>query len=81
VTAPTDAQAPPRALAVRFEAGESCAATFDDRWFDGVVEGLARQTRRLGQLARRPQTGLLHQYYIQAVAVLAVGVLILVTVR
>jgi NADH-quinone oxidoreductase subunit L len=57
------------------------AARDDDRWFDGAVEGLARQTRRLGQLARRPQTGLLHQYYIQAVAVLAVGVLLLVTVR
>jgi NADH-quinone oxidoreductase subunit L len=53
----------------------------DDRWFDGTVEGLASQMRRLGQLARRPQTGQLHQYYIQAVGVLAVGVLLLVMVR
>jgi hypothetical protein len=56
-------------------------ATFDDRVFDGAVEGLAAQLRRLGQLARRFQTGQLYQYYIQAVAVLAVGVLLLVTVR
>lgn len=57
------------------------AARDDDRWFDGAVEGLAAQLRRLGRLARRPQTGQLHQYYIQAVAVLAIGVLLLVTVR
>lgn len=53
----------------------------DDRWFDGAVEGIAARLRRLGQLARRPQTGQLHQYYLQAVTVLAVGVLLLVTVR
>lgn len=53
----------------------------DDRWLDGAVEGLAAQLRSLGRLARRPQTGQLHQYYIQAVAVLALGVLLLVTVR
>ena len=39
------------------------------------------QVRRLGTLARRPQTGQLHQYYVQAVALLAVGVLLLVMVR
>lgn len=57
------------------------AGRSDDRGFDGAVEGLATQVRRLGRLARRPQTGQLHQYYIQAIAVLAVGVLLLVTVR
>lgn len=57
------------------------AARDDDRWIDGVVEGLAVYMRRLGEVARRPQTGQLHQYYLQAVAVLAVGVLLLVTVR
>lgn len=57
------------------------AARDDDRWIDGVVEGLARQIRWLGEVARRPQTGQLHHYYLQAVAVLAVGVLLLVTVR
>lgn len=57
------------------------AARADDRWFDGAVEAVASWMRGLGRLARQPQTGQLHQYYIQAVAVLAVGVLLLVTVR
>lgn len=50
----------------------------DDRWLDGAVEALAAGMRRLGQLARRPQTGQLHQYYLQAVVVLVVGVVVLV---
>ncbi|NYG55316.1 proton-conducting transporter membrane subunit [Nocardioides perillae] len=57
------------------------AARDDDRWLDGAVEGIAGWLRGLGRLARQPQTGQLHQYYIQAVAALAVGVLLLVTVR
>ncbi len=57
------------------------AARGDDRRVDGAVEGLAGLMGRLGRLARRPQTGLLHHYYIQAVAILAVGVLLLVTMR
>ena len=57
------------------------AARGDDRRLDGMVETVAGWTRALGALARRPQTGQLHQYYVQAVAVLAVGVLLLVTVR
>lgn len=57
------------------------SASGDDRWVDGAVEGVAAWLRGLGRLARRPQTGQLHQYYIQAVAVLAIGVLLLVTVR
>jgi len=57
------------------------AAATDDRWFDGSVERLAAQVRRLGRLARRPQTGQLYQYYLQAVVVLALGVVLLVTVR
>ncbi|TFC20076.1 NADH-quinone oxidoreductase subunit L [Cryobacterium algoritolerans] len=56
----------------------SRAARADDRGVDGAVEGLARQLRRLGTLARRPQTGQIHQYYAQiAIAVAAVFVLIL----
>ncbi|MFP5253523.1 MAG: proton-conducting transporter membrane subunit [Actinomycetes bacterium] len=57
------------------------AARGDDRRLDGAVEAVAGWFRGLGALARRPQTGQLHQYYVQAVAVLAVGVLLLVTVR
>ncbi len=57
------------------------AGRADDRWLDGTVEELASRVRRLGRLARRPQSGQLHHYYVQAVVVLAVGVLLLVTVR
>jgi NADH:ubiquinone oxidoreductase subunit 5 (subunit L)/multisubunit Na+/H+ antiporter MnhA subunit len=57
------------------------SARGDDRWLDGTVERVAAWIRGLGRLARRPQTGQLHQYYIQAVAVLAIGVLLLLTAR
>ena len=50
----------------------------DSRVVDGAVRGVARGVRRLGALARRPQTGQLQQYYLQAVAVLAVAVALLV---
>ena len=49
-------------------------ARLDDDVVVGAVEGLAGRVRRLGQLARAPQTGAVHQYFLQAVAVLAVGV-------
>jgi NADH-quinone oxidoreductase subunit L len=54
------------------------AGRADDRWLDGVVEALAAGMRRLGHLARRPQTGQLYQYYLQAVVVLVIGVVVLV---
>ncbi len=60
-------------------AGRSAAV--DGRWFDGAVEKVAASLRSLGHLARRPQTGQLHQYYIQAVALVALGVLLLIAVR
>ena len=56
-------------------------ARADDDGVDGAVRWSTRAFRRLGALARRPQTGQLHQYYLQAVVVLAAGVLLLVTVR
>ncbi|WP_338748304.1 NADH-quinone oxidoreductase subunit L [Janibacter alittae] len=62
------------ALAVR-------AGHVDTVRVDGIVERTARLIGRLGALARRPQTGQLHQYYLQAVVVLTVGVLVLVLVR
>ncbi|MCT2181001.1 hypothetical protein M3E18_10730, partial [Kocuria sp. p3-SID1433] len=49
-------------------------ARLDDAGLDGAVEGLAGRVRRAGRLARAPQTGAVHQYFLQAVAVLAVGV-------
>ncbi|MDX2377723.1 NADH-quinone oxidoreductase subunit L [Microbacterium sp. LRZ72] len=58
-------------------AGEA-AARADDRGVDGAVKALAAAVRRAGGAARRPQSGLLHQYYLQAVAVLmAVGAVLL----
>jgi NADH:ubiquinone oxidoreductase subunit 5 (subunit L)/multisubunit Na+/H+ antiporter MnhA subunit len=53
----------------------------DVRAVDGAVQGVAGGVRRLGALARRPQTGLLHQYYIQAVSAVAAAVVVLVVVR
>ncbi len=53
----------------------------DDAWVDGAVRGLAHGVRRAGALARRPQSGLLHQYYVQAVALVAAGIALVVVVR
>ncbi|AOS94405.1 proton-conducting transporter transmembrane domain-containing protein [Mycobacterium intracellulare] len=53
----------------------------DDRGVDAVVERVAARMRRLGELARKPQTGQLHQYYLAAVIMLMFGVLLLVAVR
>ncbi|XRQ03859.1 NADH-quinone oxidoreductase subunit L [Actinomadura welshii] len=39
---------------------------------DGLVAAAGRAARRLGALARRPQTGQLHTYYAQAAVILAV---------
>ncbi|MHA6804601.1 NADH-quinone oxidoreductase subunit 5 family protein [Salinifilum ghardaiensis] len=52
-----------------------------ERPIDGAVQVVARGSRQLGALARRPQTGQLHQYYAQTAVALAALVLILVLVR
>jgi hypothetical protein len=57
------------------------SASVDARAVDGAVEALARWVRRLGRLARRPQTGQLFHYYLQAAAVVAAGLVLLVTLR
>jgi len=57
------------------------AARADDSSLDGAVEWVATGMRRLGEVARRPQSGQLYQYYLQAVVVLATGVVLLVLVR
>ncbi|MFC4003693.1 proton-conducting transporter membrane subunit [Prauserella oleivorans] len=62
-------------------AGSSLARVIDARveWsLDGMVRAVAGGFRRLGQLARRPQTGQLHHYYAQAVVALAALVVLLV---
>ncbi|WP_338674306.1 proton-conducting transporter membrane subunit [Streptomyces sp. SCSIO 30461] len=53
----------------------------DDEGVDGVVRAIATGARNLGRWARRPQTGLLHQYYAQAAVGFAVLVLIILLVR
>jgi NADH-quinone oxidoreductase subunit L len=53
------------------------AAGLDVRGIHGAVLALAGRVRRAGVAARRPQTGLLHQYYVQAVALVAVGAALL----
>lgn len=50
-------------------------------WVDDAVDALAGAARRLGTLARRPQTGQLHQYYAQAVVALAVLAVVFALVR
>lgn len=57
------------------------SARVDTAVIDGAVESLASGVRRLGALARRPQTGQLHHYYIQAIGVLAAACLVVVLVR
>lgn len=52
------------------------ATAVDMSRVDGTVSALAAGTRRLGVLARRPQTGQLHQYYAQAAVVLVVLLLV-----
>ena len=65
-------------------ATESAARLADRRleWtVDAAVRAVVRGARRLGVLARRPQTGQLYQYYAQAVAVLAVLAILVLLVR
>ncbi|MFC4372393.1 proton-conducting transporter membrane subunit, partial [Citricoccus nitrophenolicus] len=52
------------------------ASRADDDGVDRGVAVIAGRVRRLGQLARVPQTGAVHQYFLQTVAVLAVGAVI-----
>ncbi len=57
------------------------AARADDADVDGLIRRIAAGARRLGQLARRPQTGQLHTYYAQAAVALAVLTLVFILVR
>ncbi|MFC8429619.1 NADH-quinone oxidoreductase subunit L [Streptomyces sp. NPDC057253] len=52
-----------------------------ERLVDGAVEAVAGGARVLGSLARRPQTGQVHQYLAQAVAAFTVLAVVLVLVR
>ena len=62
--------------------GAARLADLDLEWsLDGLVGGIAGATRRLGALARRPQTGQLHQYYAQAAALFALLALVFALLR
>lgn len=52
------------------------ASRVDDLVVDRTVAAVAGGVRRLGHLARSPQTGAIHQYFLQTVAVLAVGAVV-----
>ncbi|MEO8851602.1 MAG: proton-conducting transporter membrane subunit [Allobranchiibius sp.] len=63
--------------AVGSSRGLGAVAARLDQGLDSAVHRLAGRVRQLGNLARRPQTGQLHQYYLQSVAVLAALLLLL----
>lgn len=67
--------------ATRTLAVAGLARRLDDRGVDRAVERVASGARRLGDLARGPQTGQVHQYYGQAAAVLTAAVVLLLIVR
>jgi NADH-quinone oxidoreductase subunit L len=71
----------PAAIARGTLALAGAAARADDADVDGLVRQVAAGARRLGQLARRPQTGRVHTYYIQAVVAFAALVLVFIVVR
>lgn len=57
------------------------AGRLDDGGINAAVRSVAAGARRLGEWARRPQTGLLHQYYAQAAVGFAVLILLILLVR
>ncbi|MHB1927865.1 MAG: proton-conducting transporter transmembrane domain-containing protein [Acidimicrobiales bacterium] len=69
-----------RRLAAAAVGAAGLAARVGEVGVDDVVAGVASGARSLGRLARRPQTGLVHQYYAQAAAVLVALVAIMVLV-
>ncbi|MGY1454706.1 proton-conducting transporter transmembrane domain-containing protein [Streptomyces sp. SS8] len=59
----------------------SWASAADRSGVDRAVRGVADGARYLGELARRPQTGQLHQYYAQALVLLAAAAVLLLLLR
>nr|WP_155074127.1 proton-conducting transporter membrane subunit [Streptomyces taklimakanensis] len=59
----------------------SWASAADRSGVDRAVRGVADGTRYLGELARRPQTGQLHQYYAQALVLLTAAAVLLLLLR
>ncbi|OMH23452.1 NADH dehydrogenase [Tersicoccus phoenicis] len=65
-----------RAATVALESAGSSGRV--DARVDAAVGGVAAGVRRTARRARRPQTGLIHQYYAQAAVALIVVVLVLI---
>lgn len=59
----------------------SFTGTVDEKRIHGTVLAVVGAVRRAGRAARRPQTGQLHQYYVQTVVLVAFGVVLLLVVR
>ncbi|WP_436993682.1 proton-conducting transporter transmembrane domain-containing protein [Streptomyces sp. enrichment culture] len=59
----------------------SWASAADRSGVDRAVRGVADGARYLGELARRPQTGQLHQYYVQALVLLTAAAVLLLLLR
>jgi hypothetical protein len=57
------------------------AAARLDSLIDAAVASVATGVRTAGRQAKRPQTGLVHQYYAQAAVFLAAAVLLLILMR
>ncbi|MEO5610423.1 MAG: proton-conducting transporter membrane subunit [Ornithinibacter sp.] len=57
------------------------AGALDVRVVHGAVLAAAGRVRHAGAQARRPQSGQLHQYYVQAVVLVAFGAVLLLVVR
>lgn len=70
-----------RAVADGAVATAGVVGRVDECWVHGAVRGVAAGVRRLGARARLPQTGALQQYYVQAVALVAGGTLLVLLVR
>jgi NADH-quinone oxidoreductase subunit L len=66
---------------VLIRASDRVRRLFEEPVVDGAVESLATAARAVGRLARRPQTGMLHQYYAQAVLVIVALLLVALIVR
>lgn len=69
------------ALAAAVRRGAALVGRDDYRLVDGAVRGVANLFGRAGSALRRPQTGLVHQYYLQAVIGLGALLLLLTLVR
>lgn len=67
--------------AARLTTNAAGRASMADAAVDAAAEAVAKGIRRAGRQARRPQTGLIHQYYAQAALLLTGAAVLLILVR